>query len=249
MTKQNAENVYDSAFFNYTSAISDMSSGAMVPIVKSLLPNIQSVVDFGCAQGVWLSKWQKSGVSDFVGLDGAYVDTSKLRIPLDCFIETNLNESIKLGRKFDLAYSLEVAEHLLPSRSKQFVASLTRHADIVLFSAAPPGQGGESHINEQNYEYWQSIFAEFDYIAYDCLRPEIGKNTSISYWYRYNSILYVKKGCEMELSEEIRLTRVVDGQKISDISPLWFKIRKTVVMTLPDPVQNVLARIKAMISD
>jgi hypothetical protein len=35
-----------------------------------------------------------------------------------------------------------------------FVYCLARHARrFVLFSAAPPGQGGEFHVNERPFEY------------------------------------------------------------------------------------------------
>ena len=40
-----------------------------------------------------------------------------------------------------------------------FVQNLVRHASgAILFSAAPPGQGGEFHVNEQPYEYWRGKF-------------------------------------------------------------------------------------------
>ena len=46
------------------------------------------------------------------------------------------------------------AERIVPLLREQ-----TRHSDIVLFSAAPPGQGGHGHVNERSYEYWRGEFA------------------------------------------------------------------------------------------
>ena len=63
-----------------------------------------------------------------------------------------------LERKFDLAISLEVAEHLKSSSSEDFVQSLTTLAPMILFSAAIPHQGGLHHINEQWLEYWGDLF-------------------------------------------------------------------------------------------
>ena len=40
----------------------------------------------------------------------------------------------------------------------QLVATITKHGDAVLFSAAIPGQGGQDHLNEQWPEYWQKKF-------------------------------------------------------------------------------------------
>jgi hypothetical protein len=34
---------------------------------------------------------------------------------------------------------------------------------MVLFSAAPPGQGGEHHVNERTYEFWRGLFARHGY--------------------------------------------------------------------------------------
>lgn len=56
------------------------------------------------------------------------------------------------NRRFDLAMTIEVAEHLTPVRADSFVEDLTRLSDVVLFSAAIPAQGGINHVNEQ----WQS---------------------------------------------------------------------------------------------
>ncbi|MDP6884692.1 MAG: hypothetical protein QF830_11185, partial [Rhodospirillales bacterium] len=44
-------------------------------------------------------------------------------------------------------FSLEVAEHLPPDAAETFVATLVAHGRLVLFSAAPPGQGGLNHVN------------------------------------------------------------------------------------------------------
>ena len=78
-----------------------------------------------------------------IGSSGA----EALAIPRECFSAVDLNKSFEVDRRFDLAMSMEVAEHLVPESSANFVRSLTRLSDIVLFSAAVPGQGGTNHIN------------------------------------------------------------------------------------------------------
>ncbi len=245
MGNKSRQSVYDEGFFSYTSRISDRSSEIAVPILSGLLPEISSVVDFGAAECVWISKWKKVGIEDIIGIDGNYVDQQKLWISPDKFHSADLNKPIDLKRRFDFAYSLEVAEHLKPEASAVFVESLVRHSDIVLFSAAPPGQGGESHINEKPMEFWRDLFVKNGYAAYDCIRPKLIKETDISYWYRYNALLYIKKGREELVSRHILDTRLEDDAKILDISPMWFKMRKAVVRMLPVSWQNVLARLKA----
>ena len=52
-----------------------------------------------------------------------------------------------LSKPFALAQSFEVAKHLDQQYALKFVKLLTSCADIVLFSAAIPYQGGVCHIN------------------------------------------------------------------------------------------------------
>ena len=241
--------VYDEQFFAYTSSLSNKSAEVIVPILRKLLPGVASVVDFGCAQGVWLKHWMDNGIDDIQGVDGDYIDLSKLAIPGKNFYAQDLNEPIDLGRHFDLAYSLEVAEHLHPENSERFIESLTCHADIVLFSAAPPGQGGESHINERSFDSWRALFYARRYAAYDCVCPSIANLNEVSFWYRYNVMLYVHNDFEATLPKNIRATKVDDGQPIADISPPLFKLRKFIIRLLPYGLQNLLARGKAVVQD
>ena len=148
---------YDESFFYYTNQISARSAEVIVPLIYNAL-RPSSVLDLGCGCGVWLSQWRQTGASDILGLDGHYVASKDLVIPAESFMAAELGQVVDLGRTFDLAQSLEVAEHLPESRAPGFVSDLCRHSDIVLFGAAPPGQGGENHINEQPYDYWQALF-------------------------------------------------------------------------------------------
>ena len=106
-------------------------------VIRELLGSVplNSVADFGCARGTWLAAWRRHGVLDTAGLDGPYVRSSDLEIPLESFHACDLTMPIDLARRFALVQSLEVAEHLPPKAARSFVGSLTRHADIVLFSA------------------------------------------------------------------------------------------------------------------
>lgn len=66
-------------------------------------------------------------------------------------------------------------------------------SDIVLFSAAIPGQGGENHINEQWPEFWSGLFNERGYVGLDFVRRRIWNDRRIPYWYKQNILLYVKE--------------------------------------------------------
>src|SRR6185436_10775009 len=87
------------------------SAQVIIPLVMELLP-VQSVVDLGCGIGTWLSVFRERGACDFLGIDGDYVEIDQLEIPRECFWPHDLRQPLNLERRFDLAVSLEVAEHL-----------------------------------------------------------------------------------------------------------------------------------------
>ena len=194
-------------------------------LVRTILP-VSSVLDVGCAYGTWLKAWGEGGAADLVGIDGPWVDVNHLQIPATSFVSRNLEESIDLQRRFDLVQSLEVAEHLPAACAATFIASLVAHSDAVLFSAAPPGQGGEGHVNEQPYEYWRRLFANRGFVAIDCLRPLLAQDPSISPWYRYNTLLYIRAAQPPQISAFAAMFTLRDGQPIRDVAPSVYRLRR-----------------------
>jgi SAM-dependent methyltransferase len=167
------------------------SAGAVLPwLIELLAP--ESIVDVGCGTGAWLRVARASGIDDVLGLDGPWVRTDDLEIPPDRFLATDLTAPPDLDRTFDLALSLEVAEHLPPSKAEDFVDLLTALGPVVVFSAAVPGQGGTGHTNEQWPEYWSSLFARRGYEAVDCLREVFWDNDAVQWWYSQNLLLFAR---------------------------------------------------------
>jgi SAM-dependent methyltransferase len=166
------------------------SATAIVPIVMKLLTP-ESVVDVGCGVGAWLAAFGEQGVSDFLGVDGDYVDRTELRIPLERFVAADLVAGFMSERRFDLAVSLEVGEHLSAEAAPRLVESLVALAPAVLFSAAIPGQGGIAHVNEQWPAYWAELFARHDYRPLDLVRGEVWDDESVDWWYRQNVLVYL----------------------------------------------------------
>jgi SAM-dependent methyltransferase len=164
----------------------------VVPIVLKLLP-VHSVLDVGCGTGTWLRAFDENSVTDYLGIDGEYVNKAQLKIGVDKFMAKDLRQSWSLSRRFDLVLALEVAEHLPEADADQFVASLVNHGDHILFSAAIPGQAGQLHLNEQWPSYWMNKFASHGYYFHDVVRPLVWNNTNVEWWYRQN-IFLVKKG-------------------------------------------------------
>jgi len=161
--------------------------------VFKIIPPCNSAVDFGCATGTWLKGLEKYGITDIRGYDGKWVDQSKLLIPKESFFEADFDKPLEIERKFDLAISIEVGEHLFESSADAFIENITKSADIVLFSAAIPYQSGDNHVNEQWPDYWNEKFNRFGYVCIDCLRKILWTNKEVFDFYRQNMLLFVNK--------------------------------------------------------
>jgi len=181
---------YDTWFYDRQSEGSYASARLVVPIIAEIV-NPKSVVDVGCGSGSWLKAFQEIGVPDTMGIDGEYVDRSRLRIDADRFVPMDLEHPVPVGSTFDLAVSLECAEHLTPGAAEDFVRFLTSLAPVIVLSAAVPGQGGRHHVNEQWPSYWVRLFSQFGFVAVDALRPRIWQIPGIQPWYCQNALFYV----------------------------------------------------------
>jgi hypothetical protein len=181
---------YDDCFFDRVGEGAYASASIVAPIVIQML-RPSNVVDFGCGRGTWLKVFSENGVGEVLGLDGAYVDRSKILISAEEFRGANLEKAVDLGRRFDLATCLEVAEHLPTRASQTLVLTLVKAAPVVLFSAAVPGQGGMHHVNEQWPEFWDRAFGRSGYLRFDWIRPQIWQDKRVKWWYRQNLYLYM----------------------------------------------------------
>jgi SAM-dependent methyltransferase len=197
---------YTSEFFAVQRAQARSAAEVVVPLVLELA-RPASVVDVGCGTGTWLAVFREHGVDDVVGVDGAYVDADDLEIPRDRFVARDLAAPLTLERRFDLVVSLEVAEHLPAASAPTFVGGLTALGPVVLFSAAIPGQGGTSHVNEQWPLYWAALFRERGYVHVDCLRRRLWHDEAVAPWYAQNALFYVARD---ELPRHEALARLHD---------------------------------------
>jgi len=184
---------YTGVFYDSQMEGSVKSAKIVLPVVLKILPSVNSVVDLGCGAGTWLSVLKELGVSDIRGYDGIWAE-KKLLIPRECFTAVEFDkETINIEKKYDLAISLEVAEHLPESAARNFIKTLTDLSDIVLFSAAIPFQGGTNHINERWQSYWRDIFETYGFVGTDFPRRKIWNESNVDICYRQNIALYVKK--------------------------------------------------------
>lgn len=185
--------LYDASFFAIVTASGVASARCVVPpLVRWLEPG--SVVDVGCGEGAWLAEFEAAGCH-VTGIDGPQVDLSRFLVPRAAFVEHDLEQPLDWPadrERFDLAVSLEVAEHLSPARADGFVDELAALSDRVLFSAAVPGQGGYGHVNEQPHEYWIRRFEDRGFAATTVLRRWFAGEEEVASWYRANLLLFVR---------------------------------------------------------
>jgi len=199
---------------------------------------------------MWLEAWRECGVTDVLGIDGDYIKQSMLRIPVDRFLAHDLRKPVSLERRFDLAMSLEVAEHLPAQFAGEFVATLTKLAPVVLFSAAIPHQGGTHHVNEQWPPYWATLFDQMNYGAVDAIRERIWDRDDVAFYYAQNVLLFVDRAAHGNypalqehalISPEAVRSLVHPRLWAMAHDPAWQSIRK-LLRSMPYALRNALVR-------
>ena len=210
---------------------------------------VHSAIDLGCGVGTFLKVLKQRDKNITVrGVDGEYIQKDMLVIAPDEFQPWDLKKPYALNEqtKYDLAISTEVAEHLPPERAKSFVEDLTSLANVVLFSAALPYQGGVGHINEQLLSYWVALFEEQGYELRDIIRPDIWYRKEVVAHYRSNVVVFVRKN---SLAEQ-KIDKKAYNQLVDVVNPDMYinrmlrtdgRLGKAFLKT-----EEILARIRAM---
>lgn len=183
-------NLSDQIFEHDEEVYNTRAAEIVIPLVLKHVKAL-SVLDIGCGIGTWLKVFNEQGIDNYYGIEGHYIDKSKMLIPQNNYLLHDLNTPLSLNKQYDLVISLEVAEHLEANAADTFVETLINHGKIILFSAAIPNQGGQNHINEQWPNYWQVKFKKYGYDFYDVIRPHIWSNPEVDVWYRQNIFLVI----------------------------------------------------------
>lgn len=212
---------YKESFYSERHANTIYSANRIIELVQKLV-SPESVADVGCGVGTWLKVFQEYGVRDILGIEGLWVDENAIVIPKNNFLKTDLEKEFKVDRGYDLAISLEVAEHIHETASDQFIQNIVNLAPVILFSAAIPLQAGKHHVNEQWPVYWKNKFATHNYVVIDCIRPEIWEDDKVEMWYAQNSFIYVRKD---KLNDYPQLSSIYeeDTQMLSVVHPRFYE--------------------------
>jgi hypothetical protein len=190
-------NYYPISYFQRRKDISSISAEITLRKLSKLV-RFSSVVDFGCGTGTWLTACQNAGVTKILGFD-YYAKETELLIERKYFHKKSLAFKITLEEKYDLAISLEAAEHVEQIFADTIIENLTNASDVILFSAAIPGQGGTNHVNEQPPQYWAKKFANHGFAQFDIIRPLIWEENDVAWWYKQNTFLYINSDSNQRL--------------------------------------------------
>jgi hypothetical protein len=186
---------YNSSYFK--SEIFDYDYPALAEtIIKEYQP--KQIIDFGCGTGALAKAFACLGVQ-VQAIDG-YSEPDFSTHDNIRFTKLDLNdidavhEFLKqFDAKFDLAISIEVAEHLNPAVSSSFIEWMTSVADVIVFSAAVPSQDGDGHINCRSRSDWYQFIKKYDFTIADTLRQHFISNPNLGLWHKFNVVDYVQK--------------------------------------------------------
>jgi hypothetical protein len=113
-------------------------------------------------------------------------------------IRTDLTIPLNLTKATDkktLGLCLEVLEHIPDENWSEVLSNITKLSDIIIFSAAHPGQGGTGHINCRPKIDWIRRFHSLGWVVdHDHTTHFLNYMTSGYHfgWLRMNAIVLVK---------------------------------------------------------
>lgn len=166
------QKIYDQNFFDHANQLKVQTARQVIRIINSFF-DFETVFDIGCGMGLYINEFYKIG-KNVLGCDFSN-DAIKMSSTEFLVFKADVSKQIILNQKFDLVMCFEVAEHIHKNYSKQLVINCTEYTDRVIFTAAPIGQGGVGHINEQPFEFWINLFKKRNFMYNQTLSVKIQK--------------------------------------------------------------------------
>jgi SAM-dependent methyltransferase len=189
---------YNEAFYrvHHNSLHAPVYHRVAMALTDALHP--QSVIDIGCGAGNLLAEMKIANPNVFVlGVEAPQqrqvITKSEPKIPLTDYRWYDLRtDRTAEGALFDLAISVEVAEHLPHSAMANYLRFLTESSDTLAFSAAKPGQGGVGHINERPFEDWSralhGLGYDMDITTTQNIQRRLMGQLGRIWWYEYIAV-------------------------------------------------------------
>ncbi|WP_420457481.1 class I SAM-dependent methyltransferase [Rubrivirga sp.] len=167
--------------------------------VTRVVPDAESFVDVGAGTGQFVGALRRRGKAAD-GFEYSPVGRAFARVagtPLRPF-DLGDDDPLPGAATYDVAFSLEVGEHLPTEMSGAFVDALTRLAPTVVLTCAQPGQSGHGHINCQPKAFWKERFEARGYPhddeTYDRLHADLGRHPRLSGFITDNLMVFQRQG-------------------------------------------------------
>lgn len=127
----------------------------------------KTVIDAGCALGDLVNEFINQKI-DAVGIEGNNACLPYIQCPSGCIRILDLSKKIDLGRRFSVAISLEVAEHIEEQYADIYINNMCKFSNILVMSVCDYGETNKIHCNVKTRSYWIKKFDKKGYIQ----RPE-----------------------------------------------------------------------------
>jgi SAM-dependent methyltransferase len=191
--------IYNPLLMYELHAFATRDSAAVARSFQRVFPEAQSFVDVGAGSGAFSAELQRRGYRVVACERSRFGRRMARRQGVDSRpFELSKNPPADLPRGFDVAFSFEVAEHVPPGLSRDLVHFIVSLAPTIAFTAAPPGQPGQAHINLRPPSYWIGLFEALG-VAHDphtteTLRSAFLEESVWAPWLTQNIMVFRRTG-------------------------------------------------------
>jgi hypothetical protein len=188
---------YNPGVFLEFALVARRNSPFFADAIAKVFPHAQRICDIGAGTGQFVQALQRlhKDVDGFEYSTWGRLFARFIGIHLGTF-DLTVAPFLSEVKKYDLAFSLEVGEHIPTFLSGQFVKILTEAAPIVVLTCAGRGQTGHGHINCQDKSFWIDLFAQESFICSDSdlesLHHELIRHPRLSSFITSNLMVFKK---------------------------------------------------------
>jgi Glycosyl transferase family 2/Methyltransferase domain len=172
------------AFFEQMRSCRD-SYRKLAECIHQIIGEQPSCLDIGCGVGLQTARLMELGWRGTVGAEYSAV-ARQMREPGVTMVAFDLTKIPHGAQKHACVICTETAEHIPAEFADTIAASVISHArDVIVWSAAAPGQEWEGHVNLQPASYWLEKFTELGWttdIARTGALRDLMRQTHAQHW-------------------------------------------------------------------
>jgi len=149
---------------------------------------IETMLDVGCGPGGQVRVALSLGI-DAEGVDGdprVVAENTDITIH-ECDYTVNTFE-----REVDLIWSTEFLEHVKEEYQENYMKTFAQGKHVFV-TFAPPGKGGNHHVNLKSAEYWIKVFADHGLVHDETITNEVKSSSTMKREFVRKNGLYFRK--------------------------------------------------------